>query len=314
MKTEYGVFVGLPMAKILASCSGDKTIRLWSKKRDLWTSQVLEGHHDRTIRRVTFSSNGKLLAAASFDSTCSIWEMNRNGEWKVISTLEGHEHELKSVAFDSTGSLIASCSRDKSVWIWGMENKEFECIEVCTAHTQDVKSLIWHPSQEVLVSCSYDDTLKVWKNEGGDWFCSDTLEGHTSTVWDAAFNPTGNILASVSDDKTLRLWHKEEKMEVDHEPKKQDWIAGAVIKVHKRPIYTISWSTDNLIATGANDNCIRIFIQNPDTNAFELSIVKINPTPTDINSVCWNPKFPNILATAGDDGIVRIWSYMKKSS
>ncbi|CAJ0823090.1 14358_t:CDS:2, partial [Entrophospora sp. SA101] len=116
---------------ILASCSSDKTIRLWALQKqhgeknnddDLshWTCvNVLEGVHNRTIRSVSWSPNGKQLAAASFDSKTTIWEKDEEtGEFENVATLEGHENETKSVAWSLTGTLIATCGRDKSVWIW----------------------------------------------------------------------------------------------------------------------------------------------------------------------------------------------------
>jgi len=248
--------------------------------------------------------------AASFDGTCSVWE-ETNGDWKVVATLEGHEHEVKGVAFDSTGSFIATCSRDKSVWIWAMEShKDCECVEVCTLHTQDVKSVIWHPNREMLVSCSYDETLKIWSKEG-DWICTDTLVGHTSTVWDAAFDPHGNTLVSVSDDKTMIFWHRSEDMdEAEDSANSPTWKKGAVIAGgHKRAIYSVDWSNTNIIATGCADNCIRIFVQDAATNAFTLKLTQHKAHATDINCVAWNPKYPNVLASAGDDSVLRIWSF-----
>jgi len=280
--------------------------------RDTWTCKVLEGTHEGTIRRVAFSPNGKLLAAASFDATCSIWE-ETNGDWKMVATLEGHENEVKCVAFDSSGSYIATCSRDKSVWIWVIESYDLvECVEVCSGHTQDVKAVLWHPNREMLVSCSYDDTLKVWTNSADDWYCSDTLTGHTSTVWDIAFDPLGNTLVSVSDDLSMIFWNKKDQMPIVDQSDTENasgWSRGQVIRCHKRTIYSVDWSNNNVIATGCSDNCIRIFTQDPITNEFGIRLTRQKAHSTDINCVAWNPKYPNVLASAGDDCVIRIWSF-----
>jgi len=107
-----------PDGKILASCSGDKTVRLWEERGGRWICEaILEDAHDRTIRALCWSPGGERLATCSFDGTCVIWS-TRNGDYEQISTLQGHENEVKSVAFDPSGNLLATCSRDKSVWIW----------------------------------------------------------------------------------------------------------------------------------------------------------------------------------------------------
>lgn len=114
-----------PTGNLLASCGGDKTIRIWGTEGENWVCKtILTDGHQRTIRCVAWSPCGNYLASASFDATTCIWS-RKEGEFECIATLEGHENEVKSVSWSQSGSLLATCSRDKSVWIW--EGTKFEC-------------------------------------------------------------------------------------------------------------------------------------------------------------------------------------------
>lgn len=63
----------------LASCSGDKTVRLWTRKspgsKEWVCSAILEESQARTIRCCSWAPGGRQLATASFDATTAIWEV-----------------------------------------------------------------------------------------------------------------------------------------------------------------------------------------------------------------------------------------------
>lgn len=110
---------------MLASCSGDKSVRLYSYSTDpddelrfVLVTSIPTGH-TKSVRTVSWSPSGETLVTGSFDSSVAVWEKDEeSGEWECMTTLEGHETECKGVAYSATGAFLASCSRDKSVWVW----------------------------------------------------------------------------------------------------------------------------------------------------------------------------------------------------
>ncbi|KAK9807054.1 hypothetical protein WJX72_012149 [[Myrmecia] bisecta] len=309
-----------PSGDMLASCSGDKTVRIWTRQRSSgrWACcAFLEESHHRTVRSCSWSPDGRYLATGSFDATTAIWE-RQDGVWEQVATLEGHENEVKGVAWSPSGSLLATCSRDKTVWLWeSLPMNEYECVDVKHGHSQDVKMVAWHPKGEVLASCSYDDTIKLWVDSDDEWICVQTLAGpgigHTSTVWAVAFEVSGARMVSCSDDLTLRVWSC--NFDDVGEP---NWKLQSVISgYHTRTIFSVDWSPQGAIATGSADNAIRIFTEtgtSPDTGVpgqptFSLAASKESAHLSDVNGVHWHPKLPGLLASAGDEGVIKLWQF-----
>ncbi|KAJ3363920.1 hypothetical protein GGF32_003017 [Allomyces javanicus] len=314
-----------PSGALLASSSSDKTVRIWgpvnaqvlssAKSSGVSTLQphawdcksLLDGGHKRTVRSVAFAPNGNVLATASFDATIGIWDKDPSAkeselEYDYAATLEGHENEAKAVAWSADGGLLATCSRDKSVWIWEvLEDNDFECLSVLQEHTQDVKMVKWHPTEEVLASVSYDDTIRFWKDDHDDWYCTKVVQGHESTVWGIDFDRDGRHFVTCSDDLSLRVWQYDSADSIHP--------VTTVANAHTRPIYSVAWNKHRpWIASSGGDNTVIIW-EWTGLGLVRRSVLDRPHGECDVNCVAWNPHpaLAHLLATCGDDGVVRIW-------
>jgi WD40 repeat protein len=206
---------------------------------------------------------------------------------------------------------------------------DVECVAVLTGHTQDVKTVRFHPHADMLVSVSYDDSVKVWcDDEGDDWHCDATLRAHSSTVWGVCFDASGRRFVTCSDDSTVIVWQQGSSTS-------GEWrVACRLSGYHRTTVYSVdwSWSADNgRIVTGDGENSIKVFTvgsrglggRGGDASSGggaggggaggdvsleqEVSVAKAHAG--DVNCVRWHPRQPFLLASAGDDGLVKLWRF-----
>ncbi|NEO33827.1 MAG: TIR domain-containing protein [Symploca sp. SIO3C6] len=265
-----------PDGKMIASASGDKTVKLWSAEgKEL---SPLKGHSD-AVMSVSFSPDGKNLATASWDRTVKLWSL----EGKELLTLKGHSDAVMSVSFSPDGKTLASASGDKTVKLWSLKGKELLTLK---GHKSIVLSVNFSPDGKTLATTSADKTVKLWSIEGKEIL---TLKGHTEGVNSVSFSPDGKTIATASGDKTVKLWSFEGKEIL-------------TLKGHTEGVNSVSFSPDGkMIATASKDKTIKLW----SVEGKELS--SLQEHSDEVSSISFSPNGKTI-ATASWDKTVKLWS------
>ena len=96
-----------PNDALLASCSQDRTIRLWDAAT-LSPLATLKGHK-RGVWRVAFSPIDRVLASCASDRSVKLWSLS---DYSCIHTFEGHTASVLAVKFVNRGQQLLSSASD----------------------------------------------------------------------------------------------------------------------------------------------------------------------------------------------------------
>jgi WD40 repeat protein len=153
--------------------------------------------------------------------------------------------------------------------------------------------------------------------EGSDeWYCASTLSGHQSTVWGLSLANNGNRLISCSDDKSIILWESISEGKLAGRMEESKWMqVSKYSNAHSGPIYSVDWNESlGLAASCGGDNSIVLskISKSIDDGCLSLEVLQTirESHEGDVNCVRWNPKYPECLVSAGDDGRLNIWSLL----
>ena len=119
--------------------------------------------HDKDLRAMVFSSDGKLLLTASEDCTARLWE---TASGRPINHVFRHGDIIKDAAISSDGKLVATASRDGSARLWDV--KTGMLVGRIMRHLAPVNALTFSADNKFLLTGSDDATARVWDTSTGD--------------------------------------------------------------------------------------------------------------------------------------------------
>lgn len=253
----------------------------------------LQGHSDIIIC-LTVDHSGYWLATGAKDNTARLWRIDHSsGTYEHYATFTGHAESIGAIALPSAPQsstsaatkdpskspppLLMTGSEDRTVKRWNIAKTAAmpaKAQYTRKAHDKDINSLALSPSSHLFASASQDRTVKIWSTEEGE--IQGVLRGHKRGVWSVAFAP-----------------------------KDIPSLGGENISAS---------SSRGLILTGSGDKSVKIWSLN------DYSCLRTFEGHTNsVHKVVWLPvaslssesitpsKRPAQIASAGGDGLVKVW-------
>ncbi|MCB0276448.1 MAG: hypothetical protein KDI06_16650, partial [Calditrichaeota bacterium] len=286
--------------QLLASASGDETIRLWNVNA---ASEIisLEGHQDN-VHDLAFlhDQHNRILASASWDCTVRLWDAL---EGATLDTLIANEVPVRQLAFSPNGRYLLSAGEEGVLNRWTINHrgdavdKNFRIIGGSI-----LLSLAFDPKGDHFALGSKDNFVRQASVED---MRTATLPRQLGDVLSVAYNVrrfgpenTHYLLAAASSDSTLRIWDYRKKVLLVEK------------KVHKDKVRSVAFSPrGNLLATGGSDRMVYIWRLVQQNGKFDLIR---EYSYDDHNSGVWSVAFSpdgNTVASGSWDNTIHLWNF-----
>ncbi|KAI5958331.1 SEC13 [Candida theae] len=267
--------------------------------------------HDDIIHDAVLDYYGKRLATCSSDKTIKLFDIDGTDNYKLITTLVGHDGPVWQVAWahPKFGSILASCSYDGKALIWKEqpETQQWSIIAEHTIHQASVNSVSWAPHElgAVLLCTSSDGKVSVVDFNDDGTTSHVIFDAHAIGVNSASWDQTSNSkqqqrrFVTCGSDNLTKIWNLD--------PSTNTYKEEAKLEGHTDWVRDVAWapSLRPYIATASQDRTVLIWTQDKDGKWQKQPL-----TEEKFPDVCWRCSWSlsgNILAVSGGDNKVTLW-------
>jgi WD40 repeat protein len=153
-------------------------------------------------RHVSFSPNGRWLAAAGDDAIVNVWDLSTN---KALDEgLSTHTKAIYSIHLSHDGRTAVTAGGDGTVRVWdAATGKQRHLMQ----HGNWVRGAALSRNGNLIASSSLDDSVRLWETESGKEVFRLPGHGNVGGLRAVAFSPDGDSFVSWGDhDSVLRRW------------------------------------------------------------------------------------------------------------
>ncbi|MBN3924502.1 trypsin-like peptidase domain-containing protein [Nostoc sp. NMS4] len=304
--------VRIPKDGLIATSGSDGKVRLWKDFKGTLQAEFLG--HQGSVVSTRFNDEGDTLATAGKDDgTVRIWAVPGKSLIKPknpLPKLKKHQKTVGSVRFSPDGNLLATASDDDTVKLWKLKGDMVTFVKSFPANQGGVISVRFSPKEDLLATGGKNGKIRLWKYSRGKYDVEllKEIKAHPSAILSTNFNNNGDELATVGDnavgDKSVaRLWNLEGKM-LNEFPE-------------KGKVETTRFSPDGKLLAIVGENGIASLRNINDKPLAELKghqgyvRTELKGHQGYVRTVSFSLK-ENKLATAGDDGTIRLWDFSGK--
>uniref|UniRef100_A0A7N4Q1J7 WD repeat, SAM and U-box domain-containing protein 1 n=1 Tax=Sarcophilus harrisii TaxID=9305 RepID=A0A7N4Q1J7_SARHA len=293
-------------SSLLATCSLDKTLRLYSLNgfNELPYSPLK--YHTYAVHCCCFSPSGHILASCSTDGTTVLWNTQTGLILAVLNQPSGSPVRVCRFSPDST--YLVSGAADGTVVSWNMQtHKLFRCGSVKDG---SLVACAFSPNGSIFVTGSSCGDLTVWDDK---MRCLYSEKAHdlgitccdfsSQPISDGEHGPQFFRMASCGQDCQIKLWVTSLTDFLGFELKYKCTLSG-----HSAPVLSCAFSYDGqMLVSGSVDKSVIVYESNTG------SILHTLTQHTRYVTTC--AFAPNILllATGSMDKTVNIWQFELKS-
>jgi WD40 repeat protein len=187
----------------LATCSQDKTIRVWKREDDIFLlSQVLT-EHGSSVTGISFSFDNTLLASSGYDSKVVIRRL-KGDKFVVLQELTDFKGYISDVVFHPFKYDLA-VGAYYGLRMFRKSGSKFEERELPGNSIKTNGKIEYSPDGKYLVF-GQNIRLKIFEDEDDELREVETIYRHSDHVFGGIFSMDGKFLTTFSSDKSAIIW------------------------------------------------------------------------------------------------------------
>ncbi|XP_029313781.1 WD repeat, SAM and U-box domain-containing protein 1 [Cottoperca gobio] len=284
---------------LFATCSGDKTLRIYNT-RDFseLPFSPLSGH-GYTVHCCCFSSCGQFLASCSTDATTMVWS-TVTGEIEAVLEHPGRS-AVRICALSPDSAHLVSGASDGTLALWDFPSKQLR--RTGAVYDTTMVACSFSPCSQVFMTGSTYGDLRLWDLDMNQLHAEKNAHdlGVTCCTFDPSILSDGQVvqfcLASCGQDSHLKIWTINKSSSGGYKMRLLHTLTGQTA-----PVLCCAYSSDGqLLVSGSVDKTVAVYDAK---NA--VLLYKLNQHERYVTACSFSPTSP-LIATGSMDKTVNIW-------